>query len=178
MCMPNLTRESRNLDQTVHGSWHSLIFSIIRGSKSVHLCGSTSAKLGCGKKKSTFVECCSGFIFPITGPYSISVRMYTQCSLPDKQNSFNTDWNTTPYELLYLQPVDYTPLQIFGSLAFASTLSSHRTFNLVEEFVFFCDILMAWRLINYMTFRVNKLLFLVMLCSMKKSFLLFIWNHK
>ena len=32
----------------------------------------------------------------------------------------------TPYELLYSKPVDYSLFRVFGCLAFASTLTSHR----------------------------------------------------
>ena len=35
--------------------------------------------------------------------------------------------NQTPYELLYQTQVDYSLFRVFGSLAFASTLSSYRT---------------------------------------------------
>ena len=33
----------------------------------------------------------------------------------------------TPYELLYHKPIDYSSFRVFGCLAFASTLVSHRT---------------------------------------------------
>ena len=35
--------------------------------------------------------------------------------------------NKTPYELLYQSPADYSLFRVFGCLAFASTLSAHRT---------------------------------------------------
>ena len=35
--------------------------------------------------------------------------------------------NKTPYDLLYKKAIDYSAMRVFGCLAFASTLSAHRT---------------------------------------------------
>lgn len=35
--------------------------------------------------------------------------------------------NNSPYEMLYHEPANYSNLRVFGCLAFASTLTAHRT---------------------------------------------------
>jgi hypothetical protein len=81
--------------------------------------------------------------------------------------------NKTPHEMLFSVSPSYSHLQIFGCLAYISTLSRHRTkFDSRAHHAFSLVTHMALKDINSLIFIQNLLLYLAMLHFMKTFFLL------